>query len=74
MDTHKKPLGMISLLDSKKITVKQKPIYPMDDFFVSYVFKEQRNWNNLRTIINTFLEAYVLKYKRHDLYRVSKQG
>jgi hypothetical protein len=66
MDTDKKPLGLISLLSSNQLNVKLKPIYPMDDFFVSYVFKDKNNWGNLRIMINILLEAYAVKYDRND--------
>ena len=56
-----KPLGYINLLNNK-----QKPVYPMDDFFLNYAFFKKKNWKHLRQIINTYLETYAAKYNKQD--------
>jgi hypothetical protein len=61
MTIKKKPLGYINLLNNK-----QKPIYPMDDFFLNYAFTKEENWQHLREIINIYLETYSTKYNRQD--------
>ena len=61
MDTGRKPLGYITLLNNI-----QKPIYPMNDFFLNYTFEKEANWDNLRLIINIYLETYASKYERQD--------
>jgi hypothetical protein len=61
MDTEKRPLGYVSLLNDK-----QKAVYPLDDIFVNYTFEKEENWANLRTMINIILDAYSAKYNRRD--------
>jgi hypothetical protein len=61
MDTDRKPLGYITLLNKT-----QKPIYPMDDFFVNFAFYKKENWPHLRNMINIYLDAYVTKYNKND--------
>ena len=38
----------------------------MNDFFLNYIFEKEANWNNLRLIINIYLETYASKYERQD--------
>ena len=46
------PLGYIEL------STGPKPIYPMNDIFLNYVFESPENWEILRLIVNTIIEAY----------------
>ena len=61
MDTDRKPLGYVSLLNNI-----QKPIFPMDDFFINYTFSNKENWENLKKMINMILDYYATRYNRHD--------
>ena len=47
------PLGFIDLESGRK------PIYALHDFFLNYTFDKQENWEDLRLIVNIFLEAYI---------------
>ena len=47
------PLGYI------KLEGGDKPIYATNDFFLNYTFDKVENWEDLRLIINIFLEAYM---------------
>ena len=47
------PLGYI------KLEGGEKPIYATNDFFLNYTFEKVENWEDLRLIINIFLEAYI---------------
>ena len=48
----KTPLGSIQLANG------EKKIFPMNDFFLNFTFKDESNWETLRQIINIFIEAY----------------
>jgi hypothetical protein len=61
MGNVKKPLGYISLLNKT-----QKPVYPMDDFFINYTFHKEYNWTRLVVLLNIFLDEYAEIYKRRD--------
>ena len=40
------------------LTTGPKAIYPTNDFFLNYTFKEKKNWETLRDINNIIIEAY----------------
>jgi hypothetical protein len=61
MDTNRKPLGYITLLNNI-----QKPIFPMDDFFLNYAFFKEENWRHLGNMLNIYLMEYSAKYNRQD--------
>ena len=63
MKATRNPLGYISLLNHI-----QKPVYPMDDFFINYAFYKKENWKHLRKVLNIILHAYAVKYNRYDGY------
>jgi len=69
MNTDKKPLGYITLLNNTK-----KAIYPLDDFFINYVFYKKENWNHLRDLINIFLHTYAEKYGRQDGFHLVSEN
>ena len=46
------PLGYVELPDGAK------PIYPMNDIFLSYTFQIDKYWETLRLLINIVIEAY----------------
>ena len=50
---HKKmPIGFIELENGPKA------IFVMNDFFLNFTFQKKENWESLRTIVNTLLDAY----------------
>jgi len=48
----KKPLGYIDLEDNRKA------IYATNDLFLNYTFKDEKNWEALRDIVNILVNAY----------------
>lgn len=49
---NKTPLGYIQLDNG------EKAIFPLNDFFLSFTFNDKKNWEALRYIVNTMIEAY----------------
>jgi len=49
----RKPLGYIELTDGLKA------IYPMNDIFLNYNFENTENWEDLRLIVNLFIEEFI---------------
>ena len=41
-----------------ELTTGLKEIYPTNDFFLNYAFKEKKNWETLRDMGNIIIEAY----------------
>jgi len=50
------PLGYVELPDGAK------PIYPMNDIFLNYTFKNETHWETLRLLINLLIDTYA-QYK-----------
>ena len=51
-----KPLGYM------EIESGSKAVYAMNDIFLNYMFKNVKNWEVLRSIINIVLEEYIRQH------------
>jgi hypothetical protein len=63
LDT-KTPLGYIELENGRK------PIYPMNDFFLNYMFNITAYWETLRKVANITVDAYRRFYAATHMRRV----
>ena len=52
-----------SLLGYMELETGRKLVIPMNDIFLSYIYQDEANWDQLKTITNIFYQAYIEIYR-----------